>query len=74
MTALTHITDVSKLQEKYPEFPWLEYIRNTVNIPGIEIFSNETVDIGVPQFVTELMLLLNKTPKRYILLQKHSFI
>ncbi|KAK4879928.1 hypothetical protein RN001_008074 [Aquatica leii] len=66
MSTLTNIMTLSTVQKKYPVIPWIEYLQNLANDPSVIITENEEIDIGVPKFLTDLNVLLQKTPKRVL--------
>ena len=55
---------ITELSAKVPEIPWLTYI-NTVLAPHHVVKDSERVIVDVPNYFTNLTVLLAKTPKRY---------
>lgn len=45
--------------------PWVEYINTILSIRDLKISKDEIVIISVPKYISDLDLLLRKTPKRY---------
>uniref|UniRef100_A0A1Y1N0P2 Peptidase M13 N-terminal domain-containing protein n=1 Tax=Photinus pyralis TaxID=7054 RepID=A0A1Y1N0P2_PHOPY len=63
-TALTNIMTLAEAQDRFPVIPWVEYLENMIDDPSINITLAEEVDIGVPNFLTDLDGLLKLTSKR----------
>ncbi|KAF5280973.1 hypothetical protein FQR65_LT14897 [Abscondita terminalis] len=63
-TALYNPMTIDELQNRFPFIDWLEYIRNVLDIPDIEIGYDEVVSVSVPNYFTKLEALLRKTSKR----------
>lgn len=55
---------VDELQKKYPQIQWLDYM-NTLLAPDNKIDYDEVIIVSVPSYISELITLLDKTPKRY---------
>lgn len=55
---------VQELQEKFDGIPWLEYINHALSKGNIDVTLNDTVDVSVPSYLTNLMPLLNNTSQR----------
>ncbi|KAK5647008.1 hypothetical protein RI129_005472 [Pyrocoelia pectoralis] len=65
-TAFYNPMSIEQLQHTFPFLNWMEYIQNLLDIPDIEIKYDEIVTVTVPNFFTELEILLQKTPKRVL--------
>ncbi|XP_018319545.1 neprilysin-2 isoform X2 [Agrilus planipennis] len=63
-SALYNPMTVAQLQNNYPEIPWLEYINKVIDLPEIAVDENEVVIVSVPGYISDLIRLLKKTPKR----------
>ncbi|KAI5641316.1 peptidase family m13 domain-containing protein [Phthorimaea operculella] len=62
-TSLYNPMTIRQLQEKYPKIPWLEYI-NKLLAPHVQVGLDEVAIVNVPAYITEVQLLLDKTPNR----------
>ncbi|KAI8430848.1 hypothetical protein MSG28_000996 [Choristoneura fumiferana] len=62
-TSLYNPMTIAQLQVKFPKIPWLEYI-NRLLAPHIEVGLEEIAIVNVPKYISELQVLLEKTPKR----------
>lgn len=56
---------LSELRKLFPFTNWKEYIKQYLDIPRLEITSNETIFVHNLQYLNDLEELLNKTSKRY---------
>ena len=66
-TLLHNPFTIKELQDKYPYVQWLEYI--TAILPkDVKVDQNEIINVRVPKFFDRLGKVLQKTPKRSVLL------
>lgn len=63
-TALYNPMTIRELQEKYPSIKWLEFVNNVLAFTDRGMTINDSVVISVPQYISELEKLLQKTSKR----------
>ncbi|KAJ8679529.1 hypothetical protein QAD02_015316, partial [Eretmocerus hayati] len=63
ITAQYNPTTVRELANRYRFVPWLKYF-NTLMAPVTSINEDETVNVKLPSYISDLEGLLNKTPKR----------
>lgn len=63
-TALYNPMTIRELQEMYPSIKWLEFINNVLAFTDRGMTISDSVVINVPQYISELEKLLQKTSKR----------
>lgn len=63
-SALYNPMTIRELQEKYPSIKWLEFVNNVLAFTDRGMTINDSVVISVPQYISELEKLLQKTSKR----------
>ncbi|XP_021947553.1 neprilysin-2 isoform X2 [Folsomia candida] len=63
VTKLYNPMTISELQEKFPSIPWLEYI-NRLLPEKVQIASDETIIVTVPEYITKFQQLISQTDKR----------
>lgn len=57
---------IKELSSKYPSIPWLELLNKILNKNDIFINETEKVYIVDPQFISGIVKLIEKTPKRVL--------
>ena len=57
---------IKELSEKMPGIPWLDYM-NTILAPHHVLTEKERVNVRVPDYISKLIDLLARTPKRFFL-------
>ncbi|CAH4038346.1 neprilysin-2 isoform X2 [Pieris brassicae] len=62
-TSLYNPMTIAELQEKFPKIPWLTYV-NKLLAPHVQVSLDEIAIVNVPKYLTDLEILLEKTPKR----------
>ncbi|XP_047040451.1 neprilysin-2 isoform X1 [Helicoverpa zea] len=62
-TSLYNPMTIAELTQKFPKIPWLEYI-NRLLAPHVTIGMDEITIVSVPKYISDLEVLLEKTPKR----------
>ncbi|XP_060847235.1 neprilysin-2-like [Rhopalosiphum padi] len=61
-TELYHPMNISDLQQRFPSIPWQEYLNNILN--PMTIRQDEIIVVTSPKYLSDLEILLSKTPKR----------
>ncbi|CAK1588785.1 unnamed protein product [Parnassius mnemosyne] len=62
-TSLYNPMTIAELQQKFPKIPWLTYI-NRLLAPHVKVGLEEIAIVNVPKYITDLEMLLEKTPRR----------
>ncbi|XP_068624947.1 neprilysin-2 [Battus philenor] len=62
-TSLYNPMTIGELQQRFPKIPWLKYI-NRLLAPHITVGLEEITVVNVPSYLSDLEVLLEKTPKR----------
>ncbi|XP_026318121.1 neprilysin-2 [Hyposmocoma kahamanoa] len=62
-TSLYNPMTIAELQQKFPKIPWFNYI-NRLLAPHVKVDMNEIAIVNVPKYISDLEILLEKTPKR----------
>ncbi|KAF5280977.1 hypothetical protein FQR65_LT14901 [Abscondita terminalis] len=63
-TAVTNIMNVAEIKKRFPQIDWIDFMNNIIDIPGIQIYDNDTVDVSSLEYVNKLERLLTQTRKR----------
>ena len=72
-TALYNPMTIKQLQVKYPYVQWLDYF-NAILPKEVQVTDDEVIVVSVISFFDELGKLLEKTPKRLVLLNFSNLI
>ncbi|KAB0797723.1 hypothetical protein PPYR_08716 [Photinus pyralis] len=63
-TALYNPMTIRELQERYPSIKWVEFINNVMAFTDRGMTINDSVVINVPEYISQLEKLLQKTSRR----------
>lgn len=62
---LFYLLRVEDLQVTAPFIPWTPYL-NSLIVPDIPVANNDTIISTIPEYLANLQLLMENTPKRYL--------
>lgn len=65
-TAAYNPITIRRLSEKYPSIPWLKLINEVLNLSNVRVDENEVVILNDLKFISEVVKLIARTPKRVI--------
>ncbi|KAF5269286.1 hypothetical protein FQR65_LT02587 [Abscondita terminalis] len=62
----TNFRTIKELQKDFQNINWLQFINKVLGVPGVNVTESEKVLLRVPQYLKDLLALLEKTPKRVL--------
>uniref|UniRef100_A0A1Y1M379 Peptidase M13 N-terminal domain-containing protein n=1 Tax=Photinus pyralis TaxID=7054 RepID=A0A1Y1M379_PHOPY len=63
ITMLYNVMTIAEIQERFSGIQWLEYL-NSILHPHVHVNSSEAVNVVSPRYISSLIDLLSRTPKR----------